>query len=58
MVDVYGSGFIEHQLDLYLNGLEQETSDILQLYTGVYTIETGVETSFTINNPTIESYNI
>jgi hypothetical protein len=58
LVDVYGSGFIEHQLDLYLNGLEQETSDILQLYTGVYTIETGVETSFTINNPTIESYNI
>ena len=57
-VDIYGSGFIERQSDFYLNGLEQETSDLLELYTGVYTIETGIETSLSIIDPTIESYNI
>lgn len=42
--DIFGSGFIEGHCDLYLNGMEQISDDILELNTGVYKmIETGVQ---------------
>jgi hypothetical protein len=58
--DVFGSGFIEHQLDFYLNGMEQSLDDILQLNTGVSRmVETGVEVFVgTINLLTQETYNL
>ena len=42
--DLFGSGFIEGKCDLYLNGMEQITDDILELNTGVSEmIQTGVQ---------------
>jgi hypothetical protein len=42
--DLFGSGFIEGNCDLYLNGMEQITDDILELNTGVHQmIETGIQ---------------
>mgnify|MGYP003135829119 CR=1 FL=1 len=40
--DVYGSGFIEDQTNFYLNGVKENDSIYLELYTGVNTIKTGV----------------
>tara|TARA_R110002020_G_scaffold92416_6_gene223769 strand:+ start:3055 stop:3912 length:858 start_codon:yes stop_codon:yes gene_type:complete len=40
--DVYGSGFIEKQTHLYLNGVKEHPSRYLELYTGVSLIKTGV----------------
>ena len=40
--DVYGSGFIEKQTKLYLNGAEEYPVSYLELYTGVSLIVTGV----------------
>ena len=54
--DLFGSGFVEHHLDLYLNGMEQDNQDCLQLYTGVYMIETGVNSSFTLVSEETETY--
>ncbi len=39
--DVFGSGFIEDQTNLYLNGVKENDSIYLELYTGVHTIEKG-----------------
>tara|TARA_Y100000361_G_scaffold148230_1_gene160774 strand:- start:293 stop:1111 length:819 start_codon:yes stop_codon:yes gene_type:complete len=39
--DVYGSGFIEDQTNFYLNGVKENDSIYLELYTGVNTIEQG-----------------
>lgn len=42
--DLFGSGFIEGHCDLYLNGMEQITDDILELHTGVHQmIQTGIQ---------------
>jgi hypothetical protein len=42
--DLFGSGFIEGHCDLYLNGMEQITDDILELHTGVHKmIRTGIQ---------------
>lgn len=42
--DILGSGFIEGHCDLYLNGMEQISDDILELNTGVHKmIETGIQ---------------
>ena len=41
--DIYGSGFVENQTKLYLNGIEETPSIYLELYTGVTIIRTGVE---------------
>ena len=58
--DLFGSGFIEGHCDLYLNGMEQITDDILELYTGVHEmIETGIQVF--INNRIIseqDTYNL
>lgn len=43
--DVYGSGYIDYQFDFYLNGMRQSVADVLQLYTGVYMVETGINSS-------------
>ena len=40
--DVFGSGFIEDQTNFYLNGVKENDSIYLELYTGVNTIKTGV----------------
>ena len=39
--DVYGSSFIKDQINLYVNGMEQQKEILLQLYTGVSMIKTG-----------------
>jgi hypothetical protein len=54
--DLFGSGFVEHHVNLYLNGMEQDNQDHLQLYTGVYMIETGVNSSFTLVGEETETY--
>ena len=54
--DLFGSGFVEHHVDFYLNGMEQDPQDFLQTYTGVYMIETGVNSSFTLTSEEIETY--
>ena len=42
--DLFGSGFIEGHCDLYLNGMEQISDDILELNTGVHEmIQTGIQ---------------
>jgi hypothetical protein len=58
--DVLGTGFIENQLDFYLNGMEQSLDDILQLDTGVsQIIETGIELFIENRNLlTEETYNL
>ena len=56
--DIYGSGFIDHHIDLYLNGLEQDPQDFLELYTGVYMIETGVDSSIKSINSQTETYSL
>jgi hypothetical protein len=40
--DVYGSGVIPNQSDYYIKGLEKEQNSIIEMYTGVTLIETGV----------------
>lgn len=40
--DIFGTGFIEAQSTLYINGLRELNSIYLELYTGVTLIETGV----------------
>ena len=54
--DLFGSGFVEHHVDFYLNGMEQDPQDFLQTYTGVYMIETGINSSFTLINEQLETY--
>lgn len=39
--DVYGSGFMEDQTNFYLNGVKENDSIYLELYTGVNTIKEG-----------------
>lgn len=56
VADIYGSGFVENHVDFYLNGMEQDHQDFLQLYTGVYMIETGINSSFTLINGETETY--
>ena len=56
--DVYGTGFIENSVNLYLNGLEQETSSFLEIFTGVTLIETGVNTSLKLIQPTTETFSL
>jgi len=56
VADIYGSGFIEHHVDFYLNGMEEDVANLLQTYTGVYMIETGVNCSFTLVNQETENY--
>lgn len=56
VADIYGSGFLEHHVDFYLNGMEQDYQDFLQIYTGVYMIETGINSSFTLTNEELETY--
>ena len=56
--DVYGSGFVDYHSSLYLNGLEQDPQDFLQLYTGVYMIETGVNSSIGQHNSETETYSL
>ena len=40
--DVFGSGFVEGETNLYVNGIKQEPTSYLELYSGVNTIKTGV----------------
>ena len=54
--DVYGSGFIDNQVTFYLNGMAQDLEDVLTMYTGVYTIETGVSASIPNVEKTTENY--
>lgn len=56
--DIYGYDFVEHHIDFYLNGLEQDRRDFMQLYTGVYMIETGIPCSITPINLETETYSI
>jgi len=56
--DVYGEGFVENNFDFYLNGMEQDNQDFIQINTGVYMIETGVNASFTLVNPNKETYQL
>jgi hypothetical protein len=56
--DVYGTGFVENHVNLYLNGLEQETSNFLEIFTGVTLIETGVNTSIKLIQPTTENFSL
>lgn len=58
--DLFGSGFMEYQLDFYLNGMEQNLDDILQLSTGVSKmVETGIEVFVgSVNLLTQENYNL
>lgn len=54
--DVFGSGFVENHVDFYINGMEQTTEDFLQIYTGVYMIEAGIDSSVYFNHPKVENY--
>jgi hypothetical protein len=56
--ETYGNPFIEHQVDFYINGMEQDHRDFLQTYTGVYTIETGVNNSIGLIQQETESYSL
>ena len=56
--DVYGTGFVEHNVDFHLNGLEQTQQDFMQMYTGVYMIETGVQCSISSINLQTETYSL
>ena len=58
VVDLFGSGFVELQTDLYLNGLEQDAEDFLELYSGVYYVETGISSSLELINWETETYSI
>ena len=40
--DVFGSGFVDGETNLYINGLKQEPTSYLELYSGVNTIKVGV----------------
>lgn len=56
--ETYGNPFIEHQVDFYINGMEQDHRDFLQTYTGVYTIETGVNNSIGLIQQEVENYSL
>ena len=55
-VDLYGSGFVEGQVDFYLNGMNQDPEDYLQLYTGISMIETGVSSSISIVTQSTDNF--
>lgn len=54
--DSYGPKFIENHVDFYINGMEQTPEDFLQIYTGVYMIESGVDSSVSLANKQTLSY--
>lgn len=54
--DSYGPKFIENHVDFYINGMEQTTEDFLQIHTGVYMIETGIDSSVYLINQQVENY--
>ena len=54
--DIYGSGFIDNQVDFYLNGMRQDPQDTLQLYTGVSMIQTGVSSSIAIKTVSTDNF--
>lgn len=55
---VYGVSFIENQVDYYINGMEQNTSSFLELYTGVTVIEKSVSSYVTIINEQEQLYDL
>ena len=56
--DTYGINFIENQVDFYINGMEQLSSNFLQLYTGVYTIKTGIQAQAILDNLETTTYSL
>jgi len=58
IADIYGNKFVENHVDFYLNGMEQDPKDFIQTNTGVYMIETGVDSSVFLINQQIETYTL
>lgn len=56
--DLYGSNFIPTQTDMYLNGQEVLKDELLELYTGVNTIATGVASEISISKEKINTFNL
>jgi len=56
VADSYGPKFIENHIDFYINGMEQTPEDFLQIHTGVYMIESGVDSSVYLVNKQTLSY--
>lgn len=54
--DVYGSGVIPSQSDYYIKGLEKDRNSILELYTGVTIIETGISATVDIEEDIINNF--
>jgi hypothetical protein len=54
--DIYGSGVIPNQSDYYIKGLEKEQNSILEMYTGVTIIETGVTATVEFEEDIINNF--
>jgi len=55
--DIFGPKFVENHVDFYVNGMEQTTEDLLQIHTGVYMIESGVDSSvYLVNKQTLNYF--
>ncbi|MDB4317713.1 hypothetical protein N9973_00285 [bacterium] len=58
VADSYGTKFIENHVDFYFNGMEQDPEDYIQTNTGVYMIETGLDSSVYLTNQQTETYSL
>lgn len=56
--DLYGGSFIPSQTDMYVNGDEILKNQLLELYTGVTIIETGVSSEINISKEKINNFNL
>jgi len=56
--DVYGTGFLGGQVSYYINGMEAEPSNFLEMYTGVTTIQTGVSSYVPLIKSEILNYSL
>lgn len=58
VADSYGTKFIENHVDFYFNGMEQDPEDYIQTNTGVYMIETGLDSSVYLTNQQTETHSL
>ena len=56
--DVYDSNFIAKQVNYYVNGMENPSSNYLELYTGITGIVAGVASQIVVSNGTIYNYSL
>lgn len=56
--DIYGTGFVGSQVSYYINGMEQDPSSFLEIYTGITGIKTGVSSYVPLINQEEFTYNL